>query len=59
MESFILLSINFNLQIPTLYQFISKIQLDFKINGECQNLIKALVDMFIFDFNSFNNYKKF
>lgn len=53
------MEINFNLQIPNIYQFINKISIEFKIVEECQTLIKSLADMFIFDFNSFNNYKKF
>lgn len=53
------MEINFNLQVPTIYQFISKITIEFKISSQCQNFIKSLSDMLIFDFNSFNAYKKF
>ena len=59
MESFVLLELNFNLQVPTIYQFINNIVSDLKIAGEHQGLIKSLADLFIFDFNSFNNYKKY
>lgn len=59
LESFVLLELNFNLQIPTIYQFVNKIMLEFKISGEHQTLIKSLADLFIFDFNSFNNYRKY
>lgn len=58
MESVVLMEINFNLQIPTVYQFINKIVYDFKIGVEHQSTIKSLADMFIFDFNSFNNFTK-
>ncbi len=58
MESQVLLAVNFNLQVPTVYQFINKIVFDFKIAVEHQTVIRSLADLFIFDFNSFNSYSK-
>ena len=58
MEGTILVQLNFNLQVPTLYQFINKMIFDFKINIEQQSIIKTIVDLSIFDFNILNTYRK-
>ena len=58
MESQILMEMNFNLQVPTLCQFINKLVHSYKISSEQQTIIRALVDISIFDFNMLNTFRK-
>lgn len=52
------MEINFNLQVPTLCQFTDKLIYSYKINTEQKSLIKALVDLSVFEFSILNSFKK-
>lgn len=56
MESLILSELGFNLQIPTYHQFISKYITSQEIAHNYH--IKDLMDMLMYDFNTFNTYAK-
>ena len=58
MEAIILSAVSFNLQIPTIHQYIGKIVEDYELCEEQQGSIKMLSDMLMYDFNVFNSFEK-
>lgn len=53
----ILLELGFNLQIPTLPQFADKLMNSCSATPEAEALIRTLIDMSLFDFNTFRMCK--
>ena len=58
MEAIILSEIGFNLQIPTIHQFLMKMIDDYELCEEQQGSIRMLSDMLMYDFNVFNSFEK-
>lgn len=59
MEGLILLELGFNLQIPTLPHFVSRLTQNCSVSTEAETLIRTLVDMTLMDFHTFNNLSKY
>ena len=58
MEGFVLGALNFNLQIPTAHQFSSHILNSSRMPKQHCYIVKTLLDMSIFDFETFNTLRK-
>ena len=58
MESFILASIGFNLQLPTMSLFMDRLLSYCKIEKTYADVILGMADILLFDFYSFNGLLK-
>jgi hypothetical protein len=58
MESYILTLTNFNLQFPTLGNFVGPLTNDSSLNQEFKKTVDSLSKMSVLDFNLFNRFKK-
>lgn len=58
MESYILTLTNFNLQFPTLVNFIGPLTKNSDLSIEFKRTVEVLSKIIVLDFNLFNRYKK-
>jgi len=58
MESYILTITNFNLQFPTLVNFIGPLTKDQGLSQEFKKTVEIISKIIVLDFNLFNRYKK-
>ena len=58
MEGFILQTLEFNMQIPTIQQFAGRMVSVCGIQKPHAFIVKSLADMIIFDFHTFNTLRK-
>lgn len=58
MESYILTLTNFNLQFPTLVNFIGPMTNDPTLGEEFKKTVETISKITVMDFNLFNRYKK-
>ena len=58
MESYILTLTNFNLQFPTLDNFIGPLINDSNLSEEFNRILNNIQTYIVMDFNLFNRYKK-
>lgn len=58
MEGFILSELNFDLQIPTIHQFAGRMIAVCGFQKQHAFIVKSLADMIIFDFITFNTFRK-
>ena len=49
---------NFNLQLPTIFNFLQTEMNAYKVSNKTRKFIKDLVSWCLLDFNLMNNYKK-
>jgi hypothetical protein len=59
MESYILTLTNFNLQFPTVNNFIGPLTNDTEISENFKKTVSSLSEIIVLDFNLFNRFKKF
>lgn len=58
MEEEVLLMMNFELQVPTIHQFLDIFIEEESFEREQQYLLKSLAELCTYDFNLFNGYDK-
>lgn len=58
MESYILTLVNFNLQFPTLANFLGPLTNDPSLSEQFKKIVETFSKIIVLDFNLFNRYKK-
>lgn len=58
MESYILTVVKFNLQFPTLVNFLTPLINDSTLSEQFKKIVETFSKVIVFDFNLFNRYKK-
>lgn len=58
MESYILTVVKFNLQFPTLVNFLTPLVNDPTLSEQFKKIVETFCKVIVFDFNLFNRYKK-